>query len=77
MTIEQHNTFNSDGFNVNILRTVGSKEQAVDDIIHNPILYEIQKFSDRYVPPKIVILTGDGNSNDGWSSFPDLIDLAL
>ena len=77
MTIEQHNTFNSDGFNVNILRTVGSKEQAVDDIIHNPILYEIQKFSDCHSPPKIVILTGDGNSNDGWSSFPDLIDLAL
>ena len=52
-------------------------EETVDDVIHAAILRDVTKFGRHPTPRTLVILTGDGNSNGGHTSFPEVIEQAL
>ena len=72
----------NDGFTIDFLTPIkaGTKyaEEAVDDLIHSRIRTEIHfEYRSGVSPPKIIILSGDGNENSGRTSFPMVIEEAL
>jgi len=76
------NIFKKNGFIIDFLEPVNFEnrrgEQAVDDVIHGRIRTEINfQYRAGVHPPKIVILSGDGNENNGRTSFPRVIEEAL
>jgi hypothetical protein len=60
---------------VTILERVNGHEQAVDDIIHAAMQSDILKdYGDKRT---MIVLTGDGNANEGRTSFPVVIEQAI
>jgi hypothetical protein len=50
-------------------------EQAVDDVLHAAMSQDIMLSYPK--PRTLVLLTGDGNANGGYTSFPGVIQSAL
>ena len=62
------------GYNVSAERG-GGPEQFVDDALHASLLRTAGK---TFEPPRILaLLTGDGNSNGGRTTFPECVERAL
>ena len=62
-------------WDVRLLQLVGGKEQAVDDILQSPLFATLA--SSYKEPRTLVLLTGDGNDNDGRTTFPLAVETAL
>eukprot|EP01036_Dinobryon_divergens_P026866 gene26866-35558_t len=71
----------SAGFKVKVLpRNATNKEDGVDEFLHAQALNSILKSkSDEDIPGfnTLVLVTGDGNSNSGWSTFLDVAKGAI
>jgi hypothetical protein len=69
------NYWKANNFEVQSLLPVRAKEQAVDDLLHAAMLDDISKsFPEERT---ILLLTGDGNDNNGRTSFPKVVEKAL
>jgi len=64
------------GYEVHLgAKSSDGKESFVDDMLHAQILHDL---TDKHVlPQKLILVTGDGNDNDGRCSFPIVVRKAL
>ena len=71
-------TWEQAGWKHRLLQKVNGKEQAVDDILHCPMYQLLADPSLSFAEPRtLVLLTGDGNDNDGRTTFLDVVQKAL
>jgi hypothetical protein len=66
------------GFSVFVEDRRGGSEQGVDDVLHAQAMTALQKdFGKGKLSQTLVLVTGDGNDNDGRTSFPKIVDAAM
>lgn len=69
--------FEREGFEVHLQQRAGN-EEFVDDMLHAQMLREIVQRRDPSAGAQIMILvSGDGNGNDGRCSFPECVERAV
>ena len=71
-------TWEHAGWKHRLLQKVNGKEQAVDDVLHCSMYQLLADPVLSFAEPRtLVLLTGDGNDNDGRTTFLDVVQKAL